>query len=68
MGSSVEYSEPTRAVLAEHGLTASNVWYLEEGEVDDLELARPGIREAWREVRRRPRPIPPFVGKVFGKC
>ena len=68
MGSSVEYSESTRAVLAQYQLTASNVWYLEEDEVDSLELVRPGVREAWREVRRRPRPIPPFVGKIFGKC
>jgi hypothetical protein len=67
MGSSVEYSEPTRAILAQYQLTASNVWYVEESEIASLEGALPGVRDAWLEVRRRPRPLPPFVGKIFGK-
>ena len=68
MGSSVEYSEPTRAILSQYQLTASNVWYIEESEIASLEVALPGVRDAWLEIRRRPRPIPPFVGKIFGKC
>ncbi len=68
MGSSVEYSASTRAILAQHQLTASNVWYIEEDEIAVLEQTITGVKEAWLEIRRRPKPLPPFVGKIFGKC
>ena len=67
MCSASEYSEPTRAFLAQHGLAAINVWYFQDKEVSDLEAAMPGIRLAWSEVRRRPQPTPPFVGRIFGR-
>ena len=64
---SVRYSDPTRAVLESSRLTADNVWHLQECELGALEASFPGIREAWLEVRRRPQPVPPFVGSIFGK-
>jgi hypothetical protein len=67
MSVSAGYSSPTRALLTQHQLKASDVWYIEEAEIDLLEQAVPGAREAWLEIRRRPKPLPPFVGQIFGK-
>ena len=67
MSSSQDYSSSTLALLAQHQFTPSNVWFLAESEVDSLEETVPGLREAWPEIRRRPRPAFPSVGFVFGR-
>ena len=67
MCSSITYTEQTRDFLSLHGLTARNVWHLQDNEVQSLEVSIPGIQAAWSEVRRRPQPVFPFVGPIFGR-